>query len=355
MQENASFYLAQIIRSQAQQILNNLLNVEGEFADSAISRHVSAQAKAGVVSANAEKEVAENAPLQKIRQINAFASDDLFRSNVDLQNIFALNNDTKLILQSSGSYAKSQSGIESKHVNIRAAMEHFDQRTGTLGVSIGANFSKSNLALPKPSSSQNRQFFTSLYGIKTLRKDLFIESHSSIGMGSGDLRYVAGLEQWRSQHKNSVFLAGLTTSGLMKVRRYTTKGQRYDFEIWPTLSIQYGFLKTKDIRAKFTYGSIFENIAVTGEGVKITKVSFAPKFKFDLLASNHFLAADRFTIEPSLICTRTKAQTDQRGCGVGLGFALEQKKTGQQFFRIQLQNTNDEKNLSASAIFSLRF
>ena len=159
-----------------------------------------------------------------------------------MQNIFALNNDTKLILQSSGSYAKSQSGIESKHVNIRAAMEHFDQRTGTLGVSIGANFSKSNLALPKPSSSQNRQFFTSLYGIKTLRKDLFIESHSSIGTGSGDSRYVAGLEQWRSQHKSSVFLAGLTTSGLMKVRRYTTKGQRYYFEFWPTLSFHYGFL-----------------------------------------------------------------------------------------------------------------
>ncbi len=108
--------------------------------------------------------------------------------------------------------------------------------------------------------------------------------------------------------------------------RHTTNGQIYNFEIWPTLSTQYGLLKIKDIRAKFTYGSIFEKIAVTGEGVKTTKVSFAPKFKFDLLASNHFLTADRFTIEPSLICTRTKAQTDQRGCSVGLGFALEQKK-----------------------------
>jgi hypothetical protein len=67
------------------------------------------------------------------------------------------------------------------------------------------------------------------------------------------------------------------------------------------------------------------------------------------------LAADRFTIEPSLICTRVKAQTDQNGCGIGLGFALERKKTGHQNFRFQLQNTNDEKNWSASAIFSLRF
>ena len=355
MQEEASVYLAQIIRSQAQQILSNLLNIEDEFTNSAISRHVSAQAKAGMDSLETEKEVTKNVPPQRISQINASASDDLFRSNVHLQNSFVLNNDSKLILQSSGSYAKSRRGIASKHVNVRAAVEHFDQRTGTLGVSIGANFSKSNLVLPKPSSSQNRLLFTSLYGIKTFRKDFFVESHATIGMGSGDSSYIAGLEQWRSQHKSRVFLAGLTTSGVINVKRYAANGQRYNFEIWPTLSIQYGFLKTKDIKANFTYGSIFENIAVTGEGVKITKATLAPKFKFDLLAYNHFLAADRFTIEPSLICTRVKAQTDQNGCGVGLGFALEQKKTGHQNFRFQLQNTNDEKNWSASAIFSLRF
>ena len=355
MQEKASVYLAQIIRLQAQQILNNLLNIEDEFTNSAISRHVSAQTKSAKVSLTTEKEVSENTPLEKISQINAFASDDLFRSNIDLQNIYALNNDNKLILQSSGSYAKNRIGIASKHVNVRAAVEHFDQRTGTLGVSIGANFSKSNLVLPKPSSSQNRLLFTSLYGIKTFRKDFFVESHATIGMGSGDSSYIAGLEQWRSQHKSRVFLAGLTTSGVINVKRYAANGQRYNFEIWPTLSIQYGFLKTKDIKANFTYGSIFENIAVNGESVKITKATLAPKFKFDLLAYNHFLAADRFTIEPSLICTRVKAQTNQNGCGVGLGFALEQKKTGHQNFRFQLQNTNDEKNWSASAIFSLQF
>lgn len=198
MQEKASVYLAQIIRSQAQQILNNLLNIEDEFTNSAISRHVSAQAKAGMDGLKTKKEVTKNVPPQRIGQINASASDDLFRSNIDLQNIYALNNDSKLILQSIGSYAKNRIGIASKHVNVRAAVEHFDQRTGTLGVSIGANFSKSNLVLPKPSSSQNRLLFTSLYGIKTFRKDFFVESYATIGMGSGGSSYIAGPEHWQS-------------------------------------------------------------------------------------------------------------------------------------------------------------
>jgi hypothetical protein len=42
--------------------------------------------------------------------------------------------------------------------------------------------------------------------------------------------------------------------------------------------------------------------------------------------------ADKVAIEPSLICTHTKAEIDHKGCGFGLGFALEQKKDSHQFF-----------------------
>ena len=46
--------------------------------------------------------------------------------------------------------------------------------------------------------------------------------------------------------------------------------------------------------------------------------------------------ADWVAIEPSLICTHTKAEIVHKGYGFGLRFGLERKKDSDQFFRVQL-------------------
>jgi len=65
--------------------------------------------------------------------------------------------------------------------------------------------------------------------------------------------------------------------------------------------------------------------------------------------------ADQVTIEPSLICTHTKAAINRKGCGFGLGFGLERKKDSHQFFRMQLQNSGDGESLSTAARLSIPF
>jgi len=65
--------------------------------------------------------------------------------------------------------------------------------------------------------------------------------------------------------------------------------------------------------------------------------------------------ADQVVIEPGLICTHTKVEIDHKGCGFGLGFGLEQKKDGYEFFRMQLQNSGDGKSLSAVTRLSISF
>ena len=65
--------------------------------------------------------------------------------------------------------------------------------------------------------------------------------------------------------------------------------------------------------------------------------------------------ADQAAIEPSLICTHTKAEIVYKGCRFDLSFGLKREKDSDQFFRVQLQNSDDDKSLSAAARLSVPF
>ena len=148
---------------------------------------------------------------------------------------------------------------------------------------------------------------------------------------------------------------GLSTSGVIEVKRYAANGRQLNFEIWPTLSLQHGSVKSSDIKTDFNYGGISEMIEVVTGDVKTTKLTLTPKFKFDLSSGKRLFMANHVAIEPSLICTHTRVEIIQKGCGFGLSFGLKRKKDSDQFFRMQLQNSGDGKSLSAAARLSIPF
>jgi len=355
MQENAANMLGKIIRAQTQQILSNFLNADDEYAAAAMHRHIATEKQIVAARRDGQTAYQNTQTTQDSRQVTLQALDQSVNSTASLMNIYRLDKNSRMITQGEFRYAKDKTDNISKHMNVRAAFEHFDRRTGTLGAAIGTSFSKSSLVSPKPSSGEHNLIFTTLYGVKTLRDDLFVETHLSVGLGKGTVRHSAGLEQWRSTYDSRFVSMGLSTSGVIEVKRYAANGRQSDFEIWPTLSLQYGLAKSSDIRAGFTYGSIFESIAVAAGDVKTTKLTLTPKFKFDLAPGKRLFMADQVTIEPSLICTHTKAAINRKGCGFGLGFGLERKKDSHQFFRMQLQNSGDGESLSTAARLSIPF
>ena len=353
MQENAANNLGKIIRVQTRQILSNLLNADDEYAAAAMRRHIATEKQ--IVAARRDDQTAyqNSQTTQDSHKVTLQALDQSVNSTASLMNNYRLEKNGRMITQGEFRYAKDKTDNISKHMNVRAAFEHFDRRTGTLGVAIGTSFSKFSIVSPKPSSGEHKLIFTTLYGVKTLRDDLFVETHLSVGLGKGTVRHSVGIEQWRSTYYSRFVSMGLSTSGVIEVKRYAANGRQSDFEIWPTLSLQYGSAKSSDIRADFTYGSIFEMIEVVAGDVKTTKLTLSPKFKFDLSPGKRLFMADQVTIEPSLICTHTKAEIYRKSCGLGLGFGLEQKKDIHQFFRMQLQNSGDGGSLSMAARLSI--
>ncbi|MGB1329585.1 MAG: hypothetical protein ACPG6Q_05150 [Candidatus Puniceispirillaceae bacterium] len=354
-QENATDNLGKIIRVQTWQILSNFLSADDEYAAAAMHRHIASERQIVAARRGDQTAYQNTQTTQDSRHVTLQALDQSVNSTASLMNIYRLDKNSRMITQGEFRYAKDKTDNISKHMNVRVAFEHFDWRRGTLGAAVGASFSKSSFFSPKPSSGENNFIFTTLNGVKTLRDDLFIETHLSVGLGKGTVRHSAGLEQWNSTYDSRLVSMGLSTSGVIEVKRYAANGRQLNFEIWPTLSLQHGSVKSSDIRTDFNYGGIFEMIEVVTGDVKTTKLTLTPKFKFDLSSGKRLFMANHVAIEPSLICTHTRAEIIQKGCGFGLSFGLKRKKDSDQFFRMQLQNSGDGKSLSAAARLSIPF
>lgn len=350
-QENATKSLAKVLKLEVSALLQSIMQMNERFLDGAVNRHDTKRANTKkklsnyIVETRAQPRIAYDMSLSE--QVSSFES--------VTQNIIEQVDANNIILETHVDYQDDANGSMRQNTNFKIASETFDGADNTFGISFDLQSSEANVKTPNDGSLEYNSIYLGAYNIHSLWQNLVIENHLSFGLGEGKLNLHSGSQNWESNFDTKTVAYGLSLTGLVDLKFFSSANKKHTAQLWPTFSFENGVTKTSNLRSSFSYGSILEKLEVSNTKTQITNLLISPKLKFDFGSNGVSQKFNRLTVAPRYLCRRVSASKIYKYCGLGMSIDLSAKKGGYKLFEIQFQDLGQSETSSVSTIFRLPF
>ena len=343
---NAQASVKHLLRLSLSDVMKNLGNVNEKFMDGATKRHF-ANASGFWEESDANSQlINDNENPSNILKL----TEDIVEIDWSEKQIKEISDKKRLIFETYVEHQKRTGIQEQADLNLKFALENFNNADGTNGVSIELQSNFQKLSNFTDAEFRHINLLLGGHSVRSLRKTFLLQSHASVGVGKGKQILKSGSQTWNTDFDTRTLLIGGSLTGKIKVNPYVNLFLKRKFEIWPTLFIEHGQIHASNVDSKFKYGVIDEELDVSGLRAGLTSMTFSPQ----LLFTNGMHQSDlTFIFAPKISCHRVVVNTTKKTCGFGTNFGIFQKSNGHKLFDLSIKKIG--KHQSTLALLELNF
>ncbi len=162
-------------------------------------------------------------------------------------------------------------------------------------------------------TSKSYSIFGGVYVVHAVAEDLYADAYGALGYGRTNMTVGTGAVATQGDYGGGIVTFGASLSGVYE----TSFG-----EIWPALSLDYGYSQTGRATFHNATGSGTPVVLPAGH-VSLVDLRFTPEIKLwleDQFGSNNHTS---LSIRPQLICHHSKGSDSSGHCGAGAGVRFE--------------------------------
>ena len=339
-QDGATASVKRLLRLNLSDVMKNLGHVNEKFMDGATKRHFSN------VSGFWEEGDANSQRISDDENSNdnLKLTDDIVEIHWSEKQITKISDKKRLIFETYVEHQKRPGIKEQTDLNLKFAKENFNKGDRTSGISLELqkNFQKLNNFTD--AEFRHINLLLGGYSIRSLGKSLMLQGHASVGMGKGKQLLNTGSQTWNTDFDTKTFLIGGSLTGKIKVNPYANSFLKKKFEIWPTLFVEHGQIHASNVNSRLKYGTIDEELDVSGLQAGVTSLTLSPKFLF----TNGLHQSDpTFVFAPQFSCRRVAVNATKETCGFGANFGIFQQSNGQKVFDLSIKKIGPHQSILA--------
>ena len=391
--------VAKVIKTQTKVMMAKISNFETRFLRDVRARHIREQQLANKtdkekVSTSLHNQAAENreqpvfnltgqidenehsfrGEISKAIEIapdNAWRDD---RGNVQHYTEDRVQRDGRIIIFGDFAHTSAKEESESKQINAKLAWEQKIGPRTTGGVFVGGLAGEGNIKGAQPGDHDFTSISVGAYAVHSPSERFHIGATASLGILRNKLKLKDGDDDLQSKYDLKTATVGFNATGLAQV--FTVKKLRLlsdqyfydpafpniniieetsDIEIWPTFMLDYSEIDFDHIRSTRTAGGV--RSAITPKGVDTSRLTLraSPELKLNIDSLNSLLPENKLTVAPSVICEWTSAERNTNECGFGLLMNLADRYEANRFLKLELQNIESRRDVSASVNLTIPF
>ena len=336
-QDGAKASVKHLLRLNLSDVIKNLGDVNEKFMDGATKRHFSnVSGFWEEVDKNSQLVSDEESP-KDVLTLN----EDRVEIRWSEKQVKKISHKKRLIFEKYVEHQKRPGIQEQADLNLKFAQENFYKADRTTGISLELQSNFQKLSNFTDAEFRHINLLMGGYSIRSLRKNLLLHGHTTVGIGKGRQILSTGSQIWNTDFDTKTFLIGGSLTGKIKLNPYTNSFLKQKFEVWPTLFAEHGQIHVSNVNSRLKYGAIDEELDVSGLQAGVTSLTFSPKFLF----TNGLNQSDpTFIFAPQFSCRRVAINATKETCGVGANFGIFQQTNGQKLLDFSIKKVGPHQS-----------
>ena len=226
-QDAAKASVKDLLRLNLSDVIKNLGNVNEKFMDGATKRHFSNVS-------GFWKEVEKNSQLISDKE----TPDGILKFNEDSveiqwseKQITEISHKKRFIFETYVEHQKRPGTQEQADLNLKFAREKFYKADRTTGISLELQSNFQKLSSFTDAEFRHINLLMGSYSIRSLRKNLLLQGHTSVGIGKGRQVLSTGSQTWNTDFDTKTFLIGGSLTGKIELNPHTNSFLKQQFEV----------------------------------------------------------------------------------------------------------------------------